>query len=72
MAPDGFGDQVLAFDGNEAGGGAAGAGEGGAEFLDERVLAAFDEAEASAYGAGGHRGDFTLLVCIGYSRSSVR
>ena len=47
------------FDGDEAGGGSAGAGERSAELLDARILAAFDKAEASAEGAGGHRGDFT-------------
>src|SRR4051794_35773436 len=52
-------DEVLAFDGDEAGGGSAGAGEGGAEFLDARVLAAFNKAEAGTNGAGGHRGDST-------------
>jgi hypothetical protein len=60
MAAQGLGDEVLAFDGDESGGGSAGAGEGGAEFLDVRVLATFNETEAGAKRAGGHRGDFTL------------
>ena len=46
LAAYGFGDEVLAFDGDEAGGGSSGAGERGAQFLDARVLTAFDEAEA--------------------------
>ena len=65
MAADGLGDEVLAFDGNEPGGGAAGAGEGGAQLFDARVLAALDEAGACAEGAGGHRGDFTPLSALG-------
>lgn len=59
MAAHGLRDEVLAFDGDEAGGGSASAGKGGAEFLNARVLTAFNEAEAGANGAGGHRGDFT-------------
>jgi hypothetical protein len=65
MAAQGLGDEVLAFDGNEPGGGAAGAGEGGAQLFDARVLAALDEAGACAEGAGGHRGDFTPLSALG-------
>jgi hypothetical protein len=60
MAAHGFGDEVLAFDGNEASGRSAGSGEGGAQLLDARVLAAGDETWLRAEGAGGHRGDFTL------------
>src|ERR1700761_2913270 len=60
MAAHGLGDEVLAFDGDEASGRSAGAGEGGAELLDARVLAAGDETWLRAEGAGGHRGDFTL------------
>jgi hypothetical protein len=60
MAAHGFGDEVLAFDGDEAGGCFSGAREGGAQLLDARVLAAGDETRLRAEGAGGHRGDFTL------------
>jgi hypothetical protein len=60
MAAQGLGEEMLAFDGEEPGRSAAGAGEGGAQLFDARVLAALDEAGACAEGAGGHRGDFTL------------
>ncbi len=53
-------DEVLTFDGDQAGGCAAGAREGGAQLFDARVLTAFDQAGTRAEGAGGHRGDFTL------------
>ena len=43
MAARGFGDEVLAFNGDEASGRSPGAREGGAQLLDARVLAAGDE-----------------------------
>ncbi len=60
MAANGFGDEVLTFNGDEAGGGSPSAGECGAQLFDARVLTAFDEAEARVQCADGHRGDFTL------------
>jgi hypothetical protein len=65
MAVHGLGDEVLAFDGNETGGGAASACESGTQLFDTRVLAALDKAGACAEGAGGHRGDFTPLSALG-------
>ena len=62
LAADGLSYEMLAFDRDQAGGCASGAGEGGAEFLDARVLAAFDKAETGTEWAGRHRGDFTLPV----------
>src|ERR1700760_1388422 len=46
LAAQGFGGEVLAFNGDESGGGSAGAGERGAQLFDARILTAFDEAEA--------------------------
>jgi hypothetical protein len=60
MAAQGFGDEMLAFDGDEAGGRSAGARECGTQLLNARILAAGDETGLRAEGAGGHRGDFTL------------
>jgi hypothetical protein len=66
MAAHGFDDEVLPFDGDEACGGPAGAGEGGAKLLDARVLATFYEAETGANGPGKHRGDFTPTRMYGW------
>lgn len=72
-AAQGFRDEVLAFDGDQAGGGAAAVREGGAQLFDTRILAALDQAGRRVGCAGGHRGDFTpgdgavscLVACAG-------